>query len=514
MDVRTQIRRAARYFAQQEALVHGHRRLTFSEAWLRGVKLANALAECGLQPGDRIATLEKNSIEAADIILAAAIGNYTRVPLYARNRCEAHAHMIASTGSRLALVDEALASELAGLDAQAPTLERIIIRDHNYENWLATASDRDPDPVVAPEDYCVIRHTGGTTGKPKGVAYRHRSWMTISAAFLSIGPQVAPGDAILHVGPLSHASGFLFVPAWYCGARNVMMDGFDSASFLDTLEQERISHAFVAPTMLNAIVHHDGAYGRHFPNLKFLLSASAPISEPTLRKSCQIFGNHVLHSGYGQTEILPIASMGPNEWFGEFEGSAPIRAVGRPMSGADIEIRNEDGKVLGPNEPGEIVARFENGQMEEFWNDPEETARRMEDGWVKTGDVGMIDTNGFLYLLDRNNDMIVSGGFNIYPTEIENVIADHPGVLEVAVFGVPHEKWGETPLAMVRVKPGAQITETEIIDLVRQRLGSAKKPSKVVFTAEPLPLSNVGKVLRSKLREPYWAGQDRRISGA
>ena len=162
MDVRTQIRRAARYFAQQEALVHGHRRLTFSEAWLRGVKLANALAECGLQPGDRIATLEKNSIEAADIILAAAIGNYTRVPLYARNRCEAHAHMIASTGSRLALVDEALASELAGLDAQAPTLERIIIRDHNYENWLATASDRDPDPVVAPEDYCVIRHTGGT----------------------------------------------------------------------------------------------------------------------------------------------------------------------------------------------------------------------------------------------------------------------------------------------------------------------------------------------------------------
>ena len=184
------------------------------------------------------------------------------------------------------------------------------------------------------------------------------------------------------------------------------------------------------------------------------------------------------------------------------------------MSGADIEIRNEDGKVLGPNDPGEIVARFENGQMEEFWNDPEETARRMEDGWVKTGDVGMIDTNGFLYLLDRNNDMIVSGGFNIYPTEIENVIADHPGVLEVAVFGVPHEKWGETPLAMVRVKPGAQITETEIIDLVRQRLGSAKKPSKVVFTAEPLPLSNVGKVLRSKLREPYWAGQDRRISGA
>ena len=150
--------------------------------------------------------------------------------------------------------------------------------------------------------------------------------------------------------------------------------------------------------------------------------------------------------------------------------------------------------------------------------------QELEDGlaileWLEaqnwcTGDVGMIDTNGFLYLLDRNNDMIVSGGFNIYPTEIENVIADHPGVLEVAVFGVPHEKWGETPLAMVRVKPGAQITETEIIDLVRQRLGSAKKPSKVVFTAEPLPLSNVGKVLRSKLREPYWAGQDRRISGA
>lgn len=514
MEVRTQLRRAAGYFSSEVALVHNERRLTFAEAWSRGVRLANALAALGLKPGDKFATLEKNSIAAADSFIASAIGNFVRVPLYARNRREAHGHMMQSTGCRLALVDSDLASEVAGLDTEIALLERIVIRDEGYEDWLASASDRDPDPVVSPDDYCVIRHTGGTTGKPKGVAYRHRAWMMICAAFIEGGPSIHPGDAVLHVGPLSHASGFMFLPGWYGGARTVMMDSFDPRSFLDLLEREEITHGFVAPTMLNALTHYEGSFGRSFPRLKWLFSASAPISEATIRKSRVIFGDHVLHSGYGQTEILPIATMGPHEWFAQIEGSTPLRAVGRPKRGVDVEIRNEDGKTLGPNEPGEIVARYDGAQMDGFWDDPQETASRMVDGWIKTGDVGTIDANGFLYLLDRSNDMIVSGGFNIYPTEIESVIADHPAVLEVAVFGIPHEKWGETPLATVRVRSDAQVTEAELVAIVSARLGSAKKPSQIVFTTDPLPLSNVGKVLRSKLREPYWVGRAQRISGA
>lgn len=514
MDLRTQMRRAAGYFADREAIVHGTRRLTYAEAWTRGVRLANALAELGLKPGERIATLEKNSVEAVDIYLASAIGNFIRVPLYARNRRESHAQMIGNTGARLAIVDEALFPELAGLDAELPDLQRIIVRDKDYEQWLASASDRDPDPAVRPEQYCVIRHTGGTTGKPKGVAYSHRNWLAICASFLEPAPKAQLGDAVLHTGPLSHASGFMFSPFWAVGGRNVMIDAFDPLSFLATLDKEGIGYGFVAPTMLNAIVAQPAAYGRRFPRLKALMVGSAPLSERTALKSAEVFGEAALHSAYGQTEALVVAAMGPKDWFSRIDGSAPLRSVGRPLADTEIEIRDPDGRVLGPNEEGEIVVRVATRQMDGFWNDPAESEKRLVDGWVRTGDVGTIDGNGFLYLLDRANDMIISGGFNIYPAELENVIQDHPKVQAAAVFGIPHPKWGETPLAMVVVAPGTELAEQEIVDLVAERLGSMKKPSKVVVTTEPLPLSNVGKVLRSKLREPYWAGQERRISGA
>ena len=514
MDLRTQMRRAAGYFADREAIVHGARRLTYAEAWARGVRLANALAALGLKPGERIATLEKNSIEAVDIYLASAIGNFIRVPLYARNRRESHAQMIGNTGARLAIVDEPLFPEIAGLDAELPDLERIIVRDKDYEGWLASASDQDPDPAIGPEQYCVIRHTGGTTGKPKGVAYSHRNWLAICASFYEAAPKAQLGDAVVHAGPLSHASGFLFSPIWAAGGRNVMIDAFEPMSYLATLEQEAIGYGFVAPTMLNAIVAQPAAYGRRFPDLKALIIGAAPLSERTALKSREVFGEHVLHSAYGQTEVLAVAAMGPKDWFSRIAGSTPLRSVGRPLADTEIEIRDADGRALGPDEEGEIVVRIATRQMDGFWNDPAETEKRMVDGWVRTGDIGTIDRNGFLYLLDRANDMIISGGFNIYPAELENVIQDHPKVQAAAVFGIPHDKWGETPAAVVVVAPGATLAEQEIIDLVAERLGSMKKPSKVVITTDPLPLSNVGKVLRSKLREPYWAGHAHRISGA
>lgn len=513
MDVRTQIRRAAGCFANCDAIVHGERRLSYAEAWSRGVRLANALSERGLRPGDRLATLEMNSIEAADVLLAAAIGGFVRVPLYARNKRAAHEHMIGRTNCRLAIVDADYAHEIDGLEDEIPELECIIVRDQKYEAWLAAASDKDPDPEIASDHLYAIRHTGGTTGLPKGVAHTHRNWMAISASFIQVGPRIDAGDAVLHVGPLSHASGFLFTPFWEAGGRNVMMNGFEPGAFLDLLEREDIAYGFVAPTMLNAIVQYPDAYGRHFPKLKCLLSASAPLSERTALKAREVFGD-VLYSGYGQTEILVVAGMGPKQWFGQVEGSTPLRSVGRALPDVDIEIRDDTGAALPPNEPGEIVARVADRQMLGFWNDPEETSKRVVDGWIRTGDIGTIDDNGFLYLLDRANDMIISGGFNIYPAEIENIIAQHPLVKAVAVFGVPHEKWGETPLAQVVVEDVASVDEAEIIKLVVEQLGSMKKPSKVVLTTEPLPLSNNGKVLRSQLRLPYWAGRDSRVSGA
>jgi acyl-CoA synthetase (AMP-forming)/AMP-acid ligase II len=217
---------------------------------------------------------------------------------------------------------------------------------------------------------------------------------------------------------------------------------------------------------------------------------------------------------FGQTEAVPLTVMTPQEWFGEFEGSTPLRAAGRVLPFALIEIRDEDGRVLPIGAEGEIWAQVE-AQMRGFWEDEDGlTSHRLVDGWVRTEDIGKLDHHGFLYVLDRADDMIVSGGFNIWPAELETVIADHPQVQEVAVFGIPHEQWGETPMAVCTVADGATVTEAEIIALVTGRLGSYKKPARVEFTTEPLPKSVVGKLQRKVLREPHWAGQQRRVGGA
>jgi acyl-CoA synthetase (AMP-forming)/AMP-acid ligase II len=208
-----------------------------------------------------------------------------------------------------------------------------------------------------------------------------------------------------------------------------------------------------------------------------------------------------------------VAIMGPEEWFGEIEGSTPMRSAGRIVPHAQVQIRSEDGAVLPIGQEGEIVAKVE-GQMRGFWGDEELTRTRLVDGWVHTQDIGRLDANGFLYVLDRADDMIVSGGFNIWPAELETVIADHPAVIEVAVFGIPDERWGETPMAVVCVNDAAAVTAEELIQLCRDRLGSYKKPTRVEFSTDPLPKSVVGKLLRKQLREPHWAGHDRRVSGA
>jgi acyl-CoA synthetase (AMP-forming)/AMP-acid ligase II len=243
-----------------------------------------------------------------------------------------------------------------------------------------------------------------------------------------------------------------------------------------------------------------------------MMAAGAPITEATALAAREIFGE-VLWQGYGQTEALPLTMMGPKEWFAKIEGSQPLRSCGLPLPFADLAIWDEQNRPLPIGEVGEIVGRCD-GQMSGFWNDPEATAERIVDGWVLTGDIGRIDANGYVYVLDRAGDMIISGGFNIYPAELENVLASHPAVIEAAVFAAPDARWGETPVATCVVADLDAVTEAELIGLCAERLGSYRKPARVELTTEPLPKSPVGKVLRKNLREPYWVGHDRRVAGS
>ena len=512
MDVRTLMRRAAQHYSGYEAVVHNETRLTFGQAWQRGVRLANGLLAMGLKPGDRVGVLEDNSVEAADLCQAAAIANLVRVPLYPRNGRPAHAHMLEHTDCRVLLVSENHAHEVDGLTEELVALERIFVRDDGYERWLADQSDVDPDVPVHPHDYFIIRHTGGTTGLSKGVAYNHKAWLAAGRDWFYTFPPVEPGDKCLHLGPISHGSGYQYLPIWLAGGCNMMLDHFETAHTLDVLEQEGINFVFMVPMMVNAVVHDNGSRGRDFSSLKCLLVAAAPIQDATALAAREVFGD-VLYQGYGQTEVLPVSMMNSAQWFADIAGSNPLRACGLALPFSQVEIWDDDNQPLPANEVGEIVARSD-GMMSEFWNNPEATAQRIVNGWIKTGDLGKLDANGYLYVVDRADDMIISGGFNIWPAEPENVLAGHPAVLEVAVFGIPHERWGETPHALCVVHEDMSVGAEELIEWVRQDLGSYKKPGSVTITNEALPKSPVGKIKRKDLREPFWAGIDRRVSGS
>ena len=512
MEVRTLMARAAEHHARREAVIHGDRRLTFREAWQRCLRLGNGLRGLGLNPGDRIGVLEDNSVEAADLFGGAAVANLVRVPLYPRNGRDAHRHMLGHTNCRALIVSENHAEEVAGLADELPDLEHVIVRDAGYDSWLEAQTDEDPCLPISPDDYFIIRHTGGTTGLSKGVAYTHKAWLAAGRDWFYAFPPVEPGDKCLHLGPISHGSGYQYLPVWLAGGCNVMMDHFDTQETLDLMEREGIAYGFMVPTMVNAVVHDNTARGRDFSSLKCLLIAAAPIQDATALAAREIFGD-VLYQGYGQTEVLPVSMMGPRQWFAEVEGSSPLRACGLPLPFAEVQIWDEDNQPVPAGEVGEIVARSD-GQMVGFWNNPEASAERIVDGWVKTGDLGRLDANGYLYVVDRADDMIISGGYNIWPAELENVLANHPAVIEVAAFGVPSQKWGESPYAVCVVGDTEAVSEAELIELVAEELGSYKKPAGVTITTDPLPKSPVGKIKRKDLREPFWEGHERRVSGS
>ncbi len=512
MDVRELMRRSARFYADRPAVRSADRTLTFAEAWDRGVRMANGLLSLGLAPGDRVASLEDNSLESQDIFAGAAAAGLVRVPLYARDSRAAHAHNLGHTDCRALVVEPRYLSSVEGLADELPALEHIIVRDDGYEGWLASQSDTDPDPAIDPDDWYIIRHTGGTTGQAKGVANTHRSWLAAGRDWTYALPPVQVGDTCLHVGPISHGSGYLYLPMWLQGASNFLLGTTDVEAMLDVIESVPVNYMFAVPTLLSALSQHPGARGRDYSRLKTILIAGAPIAASTALRAKDVFGP-VLYQLYGQTEALPATFIGPQEWFAEVEGSTPLRSAGRPLPFADLEIRGDANQSLPAGEKGEIAIRCE-GQMLSFWSDLAKTRERLVDGWVLTGDIGMLDRNGYLYVFDRKDDMIISGGYNIWPAELENVISAHPDVLEVAVFGIPHDKWGETPMAVCTVRPGAAVTEEEITKMCGADLGSYKRPSAVKFQTEPLPKSPVGKLQRKVLREPYWAGRDRHVSGS
>ncbi|MEU3270979.1 AMP-binding protein [Saccharomonospora sp. NPDC006951] len=514
MDPARLLRRVSHDYRDRVAVRCEDKALTYAEFGERSNRLANALADLGLEKGDRIALLGDNRLESLELIVGTAIGGFVRCSLHAHDAPERHRYLIEHTGAKALIVDRHYYERMSGVLGEIAGLRHVIVLGgphgtggtagvSSYEDVLASASAEQPGVELAQDDPHVIRFSSGTTGLPKGIIITVAATMGMGNEFAVVLPGFDDSDRYLAAGPLTHAAGMFIYPLLAAGTTTIVMPGFDPGKFLELVEREKVTATLVVPTMIQMITDHPDAKTRDLSSLRAVMYGAAPISETTLGKALDVWGD-IMYQLYGQSEVVPIAVLMPRH---HRLGSGVLSSAGRPSPNAWVRIEDEDGNELPRGQVGEVVAGAP-CMMTGIWGDDEAAAVRLTpDGGVRTRDMGYLSEDGFLYLADRKEDMINSGGFNIWPAELENALSAHPAVQDVAVVGVPHEKWGETPCAVVVVREGADVTEAELIEWTRERVGSYKKVTGVRFVAE-LPKTPLGKILRRQARERYLATGD------
>ncbi|WP_219413074.1 long-chain-fatty-acid--CoA ligase [Pseudonocardia nigra] len=495
------------------ALTYGGVDRTWAELALRVRRNAAAQRATGLVPGDRLAVLDLNHPSCLELTLACAQVGTANAVVNFRLAPPEIVYVINDAAARILFVGPEFAAAVEQVRDKLPTVERVIRvggEDDEYEAWLAA---HDPDPEVypaGPDDCFVQLYTSGTTGFPKGAMLTHRA-MLAHAANVATDFDLDPGARVQVAMPLFHVGGTSYaLLAISCGARILMMRMPDPAAALEMLERERITHTFLVPALLAAMVQVPGAAERDYSALTALSYGASPMPLPVMRACLELFPG-VMHQVYGMTEAGGVvSSLGPEDHENPAAEHRLISA-GTPIHGVEIEIRDPaTGDPVPTGEPGEIWVRTEQ-LMGGYWGKPDATAAAITpDGWLRSGDGGHIDADGYVYVTDRIKDMIISGGENIYPAEIERVLAEHPAVGDVAVIGVPDERWGEVPKAIVVPAAGGEFDVAALLTYCAQHLASFKCP-KSVDVLDELPRNPTGKVLKKELRKPYWEGRERQV---
>lgn len=505
--------RAGEFYTDRTAVIVDDREQTYGELVGRGAQLANAFTGAGLVPGDRVAILADNAFESLEQWAACALGNFVRSSLYAFLTPEVNATLMAQIGASALIVQakyyDAIAPHLDALEG----LRCVVVfggpvvtddRAREYESFLGSGGTELPQPVIDPEDPHIIRFTGGTTGLPRAVLHSVRGWSEVGVESALTLPRVDDDDAFLAPGPLTHAAGVFVWPYLSAGAKVIIMSSFDAGEAIALIERHQIRNTQVVPTMAQAILSHPDAKAADFSSLRAIVYGGAPMPEPILRAAIARWGN-ILYQMYGQSEAIGGVTVLTPKYHrpdGDELERSWLRAAGRPTPRGSLKIVGDDGNELPRGEIGEVAVSTPS-LLKEMYGDAQATAARMRpDGYWLTRDLGYLSPEGFLFLVDRKDDMIISGGYNIWPFELENVLLEHPAVAEAAVVGMPHPKWIETPYAAVVLRPGAETSEQELIEWVKTRLGSVKKPSVVAFVDE-IPKSGVGKVIRRGVRDYF-----------
>ncbi len=512
---------ADRYGAR-EALVHVERgrRYTYAEFHRLTNRIVNMMqGKLGLGEGDFFVNILDNDNMSLIHMPTIFKGNATGAFCNFRDSLEEHLWQVDYVKPKVVFIETSV------LEAHyAPLRERdidIVCMDppgEHYEGvryfWdlLDGVSDENPDIVIDDREHIgIIRFTGGTTGKGKAAAYSADVWLAMKDSILFLKDNPWHDDCrMLHIAPISHGSGLLFIPPFYCGACNVLINEPDLGLYCRTIEKEKINSAFLVPTILYRLLEMPDAKTADLSSLSTMFYGAAPMSPAKLKLLQKEFGN-IFVQLYGSTEHFGIASyMSKDQHLVESAADEKrLSSAGQVNANIEFVICDEDGRRVPQGETGEIWLRSR-CTIQGYFDNPEQTAAEFQDGFWKSGDMGQMDEDGFVYIVDRKKDMIISGGFNIYAIEVEGALSAHEDVVMAAVVGVPHEDWGEAVHAEVVLRDGASLDEATLIAFAKDRLGSYKAPKSIEFV-DALPMTAVGKVLRKDVRAKYWAGSDRKV---
>ena len=511
------LKKAVEYYPAKTAVVDGSRSFTYPQIGERVTALARFLQTLGIQPKDRISILEVNSHAYLETYYAAAGIGAILNPLNYRLAPKEIAYILRDSGSRWLIANSQFANQVQGLFAEETPLEGIIwigeqesvpaqFTSHQYENAIETHKGHFEPVRIREDDVAHLYYTSGTTGRPKGVMLSHKN-VCLHALGTIAELKLVDSDIWGHIAPMFHlADAWATFAFTWVGACHIMVGQFEPESVMSTIESRRITLSNLIPTMLNLMIKHPRVDDFDYSSLRVILSGGAPIAPQVVRSIMESFGCDYIQT-YGMTETSPyltfsilkqhLLDLSPEDQL-KYKSK-----TGRPFMGVDLKVVDKNANPVAADEQqvGEIWVRG-NTVTTGYWNLPEESEKAFTDGWLRTGDLAVVDTEGYVNIVDRKKDMIVTGGENVYSTEVENILYMHPKVLEAAVFGIPDETWGEAVTAAVVLKPDETATAAEIIAFCKEYQASYKTPKSIIFLDE-LPKTGSGKITKKVLRDSH-----------
>jgi len=500
------------------AYIQGDRSYSFTEIGELSCRIANKLLSLGLPKETKGAVWSTNDVIAWACTLGIWRANLTWIPVNPRNSAEENLYILDSFDCEVMFFRSDFAAIIAELQSKLPKIKHWVCIDSDdcampsLEGWTAGQSSTPPEVASNMDDVVMLTPTGGTTGMPKGVMNTHRSVQTFVAHIMIACPYTAGERPVnLVAAPMTHAAGPLTIPCTARGGTVVVVAKPDPGLMLGAIAKHRVTEFFLPPTVIYRLLEIPGIDQVDFSSVKYLLYGAAPMSVEKLKKAIQLWGP-IMAGGYGQAEAPGTISYLPPDHHiadGKIAPDERLSSVGPPNPLIRVEMMDDDNRILPRGETGEICVKGDL-VMKGYYKQPEKTAETIIDGWLHTGDVGHIDAEGYLHITDRKKDMIISGGFNVYSSEVEQIIWGHPAVQDCAVIGVPDEIWGEMVKAVVELNAGQTVTAEELMELCKSKLGSVMAPKSVDFV-ETLPRSPAGKVLKKDLRQRYWQNATRKI---